>query len=69
MPTSPKESGGKGGGGSGHPPKPTGSLKTMRENSGGKTLPLGCPTVRGSDTGLILIVLPNFCPLFGFDTM
>ena len=31
--------------------------------------PYGCPTVRGSDTSLILIDLPNFCPLFGFDTM
>ena len=30
---------------------------------------MGCPTVRGSDTSLILMVLPNFCPLFGFDTM
>ena len=30
---------------------------------------VGCPTVRGSDTSLILIVLPNVCPLFGFDTM
>ena len=28
-----------------------------------------CPTVRGSDTSLILLVLPDFCPLFGLDTM
>ena len=31
--------------------------------------PLECPTVRGSDTSLILLVLPDFCPLFGLDTM
>ena len=29
---------------------------------------LECPTVRGSDTSLILLGLPNFCPLFGFNT-
>ena len=28
-----------------------------------------CPTVRGSDTSLILLVLPDFCPVFGLDTM
>ena len=28
-----------------------------------------CPTVRGSDTSLILLVLADFCPLFGLDTI